>query len=98
MLGCCRVLASSATGRRQIECATEGRRSTRFALGCILPTSCPRVWVLGGGRAAYALRGFGLYVVYIIFFASSPRALMAVLPPAANAVGGYEWEALVLGE
>ena len=47
---------------------------------------CARVWVLDGGHAVYALRGFGLSVL----FALSHRALMAGLLPAAHAGGGNE--------
>ena len=46
--------------------------------------SCARVWVLDGGHAIYVVCGFGLSMPN----APSPRALMAGLPPAANARGG----------
>ena len=84
----------SATGRRQISYAAEGRRSLRLALGCISPTPYAWVWVLDGGHVAYVMRGCGLSVLY----ASSPRVLMAVLPSAVNAEGGNEGAAWILVE
>ena len=73
--------------------AAEKRRSPGFALGCRSSTSCARVCIQGGGHAIYVLRGFGLPTNY----ASSPRALMACLFPAADARGGNEGVTWVFG-
>ena len=73
--------APSATGRRQVVCAAESRRSPIFAQGNKTSKSFARVCVLGGDHAVSILRGFELPLLY----ASPPRALMAGLLPDANA-------------